>query len=106
MLCGKELAVNACVGAEIRLLCSYRSGVSKVFCPRATYAITHLLEGRTSYVVWLFRERLRSTNSQIFSCQYIIFSSLTKWLRGWDGWNGFAGRIWPAGRSLKTPVID
>ena len=22
------------------------------------------------------------------------------------GWNGFAGRIWPAGRSLETPVLD
>jgi len=21
------------------------------------------------------------------------------------GWNGFAGRIWPAGRSLETPAL-
>jgi len=41
--------------------------VSKLFCPRATYTITHLFEGRTSYVMWLFREKLHSTKSQIFS---------------------------------------
>jgi len=22
------------------------------------------------------------------------------------GWNGFAGRIWPAGRSFETPALD
>ena len=22
------------------------------------------------------------------------------------GWNGFAGRIWPAGRSLETPALN
>ena len=25
-------------------------------------------------------------------------------LRAW--WNGFAGRIWPAGSSLETPVVE
>ena len=59
-----------------------RAAVYKLFRPRATHTITHLFEGRTSYVTWLFRERLHSNKSQIFS--YIIFSSLTKWLCGPD----------------------
>jgi len=36
-----------------------------------------------------------------------MFSSLTKRLRfSQVGWNGFAGHIWAAGRSLETPDLN
>ena len=42
-------------------------------------------------------------NQQIFLC-YIVF--LIGKMSTRAGWNGFAGRIWPAGRSLVTPALD
>jgi len=42
-------------------------------------------------------------NQHIFR-KYIIFSLLAKCIAA--GWNGFTGRIWPANRCVKNPVID
>jgi len=55
------------------------SGISKLFCQRATQQF----EGRTSYVMWLFRGMLHSTKSTNFSWR-CFFSLSTKWLRGTD----------------------
>ena len=46
-------------------------------------------------------------NQQI--CMFLIIGKIS--LRPVEiasraGWNGFAGRIWPAGRSLETPALD
>jgi len=45
---------------------SLRTGISKFFCPRATYRISQQFEGRASYVMWLFRDMLHSTKSRNF----------------------------------------
>jgi len=44
----------------------FRAGVSKLFHLRATRAITQHSEGRTSYVMWLFRDILHSTITTSF----------------------------------------
>jgi len=66
-----------------------RTAVPKLFCPRATYTITHLYEGRTSYVIWLFRKGCIPPNHQ-----FLVISFFHHWQ------NGFAGR------SLETPVLE
>ena len=60
----------------------YRTGVSKLFDPRATCVIVQQCEGRTSYVMWLFRVMLYSTKSKNVSS--INFSLFTKSIRGPD----------------------
>jgi len=42
----------------------YRTGASKLFHPRATKVITQQCEGRTSYVMWFFRDMLHSSKSK------------------------------------------
>jgi len=82
----------------------FRAGVSKLFCSRATWAITQQFEGRTSYAMWLFPHMLTFTKSTNFSEIYYFFNIDKIALQ--PGWNGFAGRIWPSGRSLETPVLE
>jgi len=53
--------------------------------------------------MWLFRDMLHCTKWTSFSykCYFIIIDKVASRA----GWNGFVGRIWPAGRSLETPGI-
>ena len=53
--------------------------VSKLFHPRVTKVITQQCEGRTSYVMWLFRDMLHSIKLKSFSS--INFSLFTKCIR-------------------------
>ena len=65
---------------------SFTPAMSKLFCPRITYAITQQSEGRiarTSYTMWLFWEMVHSAKSTNFSWLY-YFSLLAKCLRGPD----------------------
>jgi len=43
-----------------------KQGSPKLLCPRATQAITEHIEGRTSYVMWLFLDMLHSNESTKF----------------------------------------
>ena len=47
-------------------------GFPNIFCPRATWGNTEHAEGRTSYVMWLFRGMLYSTESTNFR-KFITF---------------------------------
>jgi len=53
--------------------------------------------------MWLFRGMIHTTKSTNFSWTYYFFIIYKMASRA--GWNGFAGRIWPAGRSLETPGL-
>jgi len=56
--------------------------VSKHSCQSATYATTQQFEGRTSFVMWLFREMLLATRSTNVSktCYFFISDKLSSQL--------------------------
>jgi len=69
---------------------------------------TQQLEGQTSYIMWLFQNMLhftKPTNSSYIHCFFLIdkMSLQLDEMVSWAGLNGFAGLIWPGGRSLETP---
>ena len=94
----KFLAVIDC--ASLRIVSLAKTEISKLFSQRTTWAITQQFEGRTSHVMWLFHDMLHSTKPTNFSQMYFFFNIDKMALR--DGWNGFEGRIWSAGRILET----
>ena len=65
----------------------------------------HLVRRKWSCILII---RTTMTGGKIFFQQifrsYIIFSNCQNVFVA--GWNGFAGRIWPAGRSLRTPNLE
>jgi len=94
----------------------HRTGVSKLFHPKVTWVITQQCEGRTSCLMWLFRD-IHSTKSKCFSSitfhylQNIFADRIWPALRSLEnGFAGrmyrFAGRICPAGRCLENPHIE
>ena len=81
-------------------VCCFRTGVSKLFCPRATQANKKYVEGRTFYVdlMWLFRICYILTNRKILRenmCSFFQHYFFHHWQ------NGFAGRMkWLRGPHL------
>ena len=77
-------------------------GVSKLFFPRATQTYYTTVRGPDILSNWLFLGKWHSTKSTHFSdIYYFIIHKMSPP----TGWNGVAGRIWPAGRSLETPGL-
>jgi len=70
---------------------------------KTTWATTQQIEGRTSCVMWLFR------NVTLYQIKRCFVNTLLYYY--WQtvfraGWNGFDGRIRPAGRSLQSPGLN
>jgi len=72
-----EATVNVWPTAPVQALNMLRRStavVSKLSCQRATEAITRQFEGRTSYVIRLFRDMLHSATSYKINCfENIVF---------------------------------
>jgi len=72
-------------------------GVSKHSCQRTTQALTQQFEGRNlAYCDCFGIVTFQQINKFFVTIVFFIIDKMSSR----TGWNGFAGRIWPAYRSL------
>jgi len=96
--------------AHATLQC-FKPGVSKLFLSKGHISVCTTVRGAD--ILRMFLDVLKCTvpNEQFFR-KYIIFFVMQKTSLRLDeiasraGWNDFAGRIWPADRSLETPALS
>ena len=92
------------VDASVTVYLIHTNQGSPDFWERTTYAIPQLFEGQHIAQYDCFGIYYILPNQQFFR-KYSIFSLLAKYVLQPDE-NGFAGQIWPEGRSVENPDID